>query len=237
MRIDTVLPSGINSIMRSQPSPPFPCQPPTACGLNMTIGIFAPFAFLYSTIAAILDGSPECPQTTSFMPSEPRTSFSITGRPPVAGPELVGLLLHYLRQTFFCAQYGMGQEYRLMPFKLLALQQAFGPFQSFVARRKFKRHYEDFTPIPVEKFKRRIFEGHFALGVRKCRYEAVPPKRIFRDGEIVAEARLAVFGTLIAVVVVAGAEHIRDFPVRGRENARATNSHWAKLGAFRWRRP
>lgn len=116
-----------------------------------------------------------------------------------------------------------------MPFKLLALQQAFGPFQSFVARRKFKRHYEDFTPIPVEKFKRRIFEGHFALGVRKCRYEAVPPKRIFRDGEIVAEARLAVFGTLIAVVVVAGAEHIRDFPVETRKRTR----HELPLGKTR----
>lgn len=182
MRIDTVLPSGINSIMRSQPSPPFPCQPPTACGLNMTIGIFAPFAFCIRPSPPFLTDPPNARRRRALCRPN-RAQVSPSRPPPSCGAGACRVPSPLSPPNLFSRAIRNGSGDRLMPFKLLALQQVFGPFQSFVARRKFKRHYEDFTPIPVEKFKRRIFEGHFALGVREGRYEAVPPKRIFETGK------------------------------------------------------
>ncbi len=121
----------------------------------------------------------------------------------------------------------VGHRYDLMTDVLLASGKGPDPLQDLRPRGELGGYDQDVTPVPVVELKRGVLHRDVAVAVREIRHEAVPPAGVALEGEIFRELCPAVLGCLIAIVMVAARDDVRDLAVKTRHGPRRGLPHLA----------
>ena len=98
--------------------------------------------------------------------------------------------------------------------------QRFGPFDGFVAGIELQRDDEQFAPGVGLEFIGGVFQSGNTFMVQTGGDQTVAPQWIALAGKVVRKAAEAVLGTVVAVVVITGADHVGEAVVQSAKGSR-----------------